>query len=125
MIEDKLRQLKELDAHLDVIRMDKEKAKATVITPEIKAELNAIDIEFDELASAISATIDQLTAEVKKEVLVRGGSTKKGDSYYGANFVKGRVSWDTKALEGYAAAHPEIEKFRKVGNPSVRINKKS
>ncbi len=25
---------------------------------------------------------------------------------------------------GYAAAHPEIERFRKIGKPSARINKR-
>lgn len=125
MIEDKLRQLKELDAHLDVIRMDKKSAIDSVITSEIKAELDAIDAEFDGISEAIIATIDQLTAEVKDEVLVSGSSIKKGKTHYGASFIKGRVSWDIKALEGYAVAHPEIEKFRKKdGDPSVRINKK-
>jgi hypothetical protein len=37
--------------------------------------------------------------------------------------VKGRVSWDTKALDGYAVAHPEIEKLRIEGAPTVRIAK--
>lgn len=125
MLEDKLRQLKELDAHLDVIRMDKKAAIDSVITPEIKAELNAIDVEFDEISEAITNTIDQLTTEVKVEVLSNGASTKKGSDHYGASFVKGRVSWDTKALGGYAAAHPEIERFKNIGDPSVRINKKA
>jgi len=38
-----------------------------------------------------------------------------------AVYVKGRISWDNKALDGYAAAHPEIGAFRKQGDPSVSI----
>ena len=38
-----------------------------------------------------------------------------------AIYAAGRASWDTKALEGYAVAHPEILQFKKVGEPSVSI----
>lgn len=124
-IENKLKQLKELDGHLDVIRMDKKAAIDSVLTPEIKAELDAIDTEFDEISEAITHTIGKVTAEIKTEVLANGTSTKKGSDHYGASFVKGRTSLDTKALGGYAVAHPEIEPFRSIGDPSVRINKKS
>ncbi len=124
MLEDKLKQLKELDAHLDIVQMDKKKAIDSVMTSEIKEVLNAIDAEFDEISEAIAATAATLEAEVKAEVLANGASTKKGSDHYGASFVKGRVTWDTRALDGYAAAHPEIEKFKSPGKPSVRINKK-
>ncbi len=66
-----------------------------------------------------------MTNEIKDEVLASRTSTKKGSGYYGATFVKGQVLWDTKALGKYSVAHPEIERFKKAGKPSVRINKKS
>lgn len=125
MITDKLKQLKELDAHLDVIKMEKKAAIDSVVTPEIKAELNAIDAEFDETSASIAETVAVLTEEIKTLVLEDGFSTKKGNDHYGATFVKGRVFWNTNALDGYAAAHPEIDRFRKPGEPSVRINKKA
>ncbi len=120
IMKDKLKQLKELDAHLDVIKMDKQEAIDEVITAELKAKLAS----FDEITSAIIVTAATLEAEIKAEVLVSETGAKKGANHYGVSFVKGRVSWDIKALDGYAAAHPEIEKFKKVGKPSVRINKK-
>ncbi len=113
-IEMKLGQLRELDDHLDVIKMDKEVAIETVLTEEIKAKLAAIDIEFDEISESIRSTVAGLETEIKTLVLEAGASTKKGEGY-GAIYIKGRVSWDTKALNGYAAAHPEIDQFRKVG----------
>lgn len=122
-IETKLNQLRELDAHLDVIRMDKNAAIETVLTDEIKAKLTDIGIEFDKLSESIRSTAATLEAEIQALVLKDGVSIKKGDGY-GAIYVKGRVTWDTKALDGYAAAHPEIEPFRKVGEASVRINKR-
>ena len=117
----KLAQLKELDAHLEVIRLDKQAAIDSVLTPEIKAQLAAIDAEFNPIAEAITETVATIEADIKAAVLAIGESVK-GD--YTAVYAKGRVSWDTKALDGYAAAHPEIEKFRTVGQPSVSIRRK-
>ena len=123
-IKTKLVQLRELDAHLDVIKMDKKDAIETVLTEEIKAQLATIDIEFDDISESIRSTAASIEAEIKSLVLEVGASTKKGKDHYGATYVKGRVLWDTGALNGYAAAHPEIDQFREIGVPSVRINRK-
>ncbi|MCG3145996.1 MAG: hypothetical protein HONDAALG_03775 [Gammaproteobacteria bacterium] len=48
------------------------------------------------------------------------GATVKGAAL-SAVYAKGRVSWDNKALEGYAVAHPELLAFRSEGAPSVSI----
>ncbi len=119
-IKTKLLQLMELDDHLEVLKIDKQRAIDTIITDEIRRQLSAIDDELDPLSIAVRETFDQLESEVKVAVLEHG-ATVKPTSGYTATFVKGRVSWDTKALDGYAAAHPEIERFKKVGSPSVRL----
>ena len=121
IIKGKIEQLKNLDAQREIIRLDKQKAIDAVLTDEIKAKLAAIDAEFDPLTDAVNETIGVLESEVKTAVLSHGASVKGA---YTAVFYKGRVSWDTKALNGYAAAHPEIEQFRKVGNPTVSIRRK-
>ena len=41
-----------------------------------------------------------------------------------ASWVKPRITWDTKRLDGYAVVHPEIEQFRKTGKASVRVRVK-
>lgn len=120
-IEGKLEQLKELDAQKEIIRLNKQAAIDAVLTDEIKAQLSAIDIEFDPLTEAVNNTIGVLETEVKTAVLSHGATIKGA---YTAVFAKGRVSWNTKALDGYAAAHPEIEQFKEVGNPSVSIRRK-
>lgn len=38
-----------------------------------------------------------------------------------AVFSKGRTTWDTKKLEGYTLAHPELNELKKTGKPSVSI----
>ena len=38
-----------------------------------------------------------------------------------AVYVTGRVTYDSKRMEEYAQAHPEIREFRKVSSPSVSL----
>ena len=67
----------------------------------------------------VSENIAALEAEIKQAV-ISAGTTVKG-SFIQAVFTKGRVSWDTKSLDGYAVAHPELLSLRKVGEPSVSL----
>ncbi len=117
----KLKQLSELDAHREIVRLNKEEAIAAALTPEIKAKLAAIDMEFDQQTDAINEASKILEAEVKLTVLSHGATVR---GQYTAVWSKGRVSWNAKGLDGYAVAHPEIEAFKKVGNPSVSIRRK-
>jgi hypothetical protein len=38
-----------------------------------------------------------------------------------AVYANGRVTWDNKGLQAYAEWHPEVDKYKKVGEPSVSI----
>lgn len=116
---EKLNALYEKKAALEVVRLEKEKLIDGVLTPEIRKQIADIEAEFSDKTMAVTADIQALEGEIKQEV-VSGGETVKGD-YLMAVFAKGRVSWDTKALDGYVAAHPEVAQFRKVGEPSVSI----
>ena len=117
----KLKELKELDAHKEAVKLDKQAAIDSILTEEIKNQLRDIDARFDPITEKFNTTIDAIEADVKQMVL-NIGSTVKG--VYMAVYNRGRVSWNTKALDGYAAAHPEIEQFKKTGNPSVSIRRK-
>ena len=116
---EKLNALYKKKAALEVVRLEKEKLIDGVLTPEIRKQIADIEAEFSDKTMAVTADIQALEGEIKQEV-VSGGETVKGD-YLMAVFAKGRVSWDTKALDGYVAAHPEVAQFRKVGEPSVSI----
>jgi Mn-containing catalase len=118
-IEQKLDQLADLQAQADVIRMRFNDLRDGVMTPEIKQALADIDAEERTTLEAVSEGINKLTADVKDAVILAGASVK--GKYLQAVWAKGRVSWDTKALDGYAAGHPEIAHFRKEGEPSVSI----
>ena len=122
-IQDKLEKLAEMQSHQDVIRLHYAALKATIIPPEIKAQLDEIDAEAQTALDALSGGIDSLTAEIKAEVITAGTTVKS--EHLQAVYAKGRVSWDNKALDGYAVAHPEIGAFRKTGEPSVSIRRNS
>ena len=116
---DKLNLLADLRAQTDIIKIHFDDLRAEILTPEIKAALAEIDAEYQTAIEALNTGIATLETEIKAEV-IQGGATVKG-AHLQAVYNKGRVSWDTKALDGYAAGHPEIMPFRKVGEPSVSI----
>jgi hypothetical protein len=90
-----------------------------VLTPEIRAQLAEIDAEFAGKAAEANDKAADLEAEVKQAIIDRQASVK--GTYIHAIWVKGRVSWESKLLEGYMTAHPEIAAFRHEGDPSVSL----
>jgi hypothetical protein len=80
------------------------------------------DILSEEEAAALDRYGHELEAEVRAEVLRLGQSVRREGVW--AVFSRGRVTWDSKGLTQYAQAHPEVEKFRKVGKPIVAIRYK-
>jgi hypothetical protein len=70
-------------------------------------KLRDMKLEF----SAIENEMKQLEAEIKAELLETG--EKPDVQGVKITYRKGSesVRWDSKALVGYAAAHPEIEQF--------------
>ena len=114
--------LSEMQSQRSVIDLRKQEMIDSVLTPEIKQKVAEIEAEFSPQYPAVDENIARLTEQIKDAVLTEG-ATVSGE-YLQAVWVKGRTSWDTKALEGYAAAHPEIMQFKAEGNPSVSIRKK-
>lgn len=114
-----LDRLADLQAQADLLALDYQAQRDAAIPPEVRQTLADIDAEMQPAIEAARAGVDALTAEIKAAVLAHG-ATVKGERLQ-AVWAKGRVSWDTKALDGYAAGHPEIVPFRKEGDPSVSI----
>lgn len=112
---DKIADLKSAQA---LRESDKQALIDQVLTPEIKAKIAEIEAEFA-ASDNVTDTINLLTEEVKSEV-AQLGETVKG-TFLMAVYSKPRVSWDTKALDGYIVSHPELTQFRKEGVPSVSI----
>lgn len=139
--QEKLERLATIQGYVSSYELTKSDKKSTldaemqkvidsVLTPEILAKVEEIKAEykpkFDLLENdaeyiARKKEGDALTEEIKADVISLG-ETVKGSALM-AVYAKGRTTWDNKGLDGFATAHPEIEKFRKVGEPSVSIRK--
>ena len=117
----KLDQLAELQAQRTLAEIDMQALIDSVLTAEIKAKIAEIKAEFEPRLEAIDTVTAGLEAEIKTDVITAGATIKS--EHLQAVYTKGRITWDTKALDGYAAAHPEIQPFRKEGSPSVSIRK--
>ena len=120
-IQEMLDQLAEYQAQRALLDVKRQELVNEVYTPEIQARLTEIDIEFAPLFNAVDENINALTDNIKAEVIATGASVK--GAHLQAVYSKGRVSWDTKIIEGLAVVFPDLEKARKIGDPSVSIRK--
>jgi len=113
--------LAEMQAERDLLASDKQRMIEDAISPAEVVKALADEAEFAMKGEGLQANITELDAAVKAQVLAHGDKVR--GMHLQAVWTKGRVSWDTKALDGYAAAHPEIAQFRTTGEPSVSIRK--
>ena len=118
-IKEMLDKLADFQSQRDIAMMEKQRLLDEVYSAEIKSRMAEIEAEFADQTEAVSSNIVALESEIKQAIIEHGASVK-GSVYHGV-FAKGRVSWDTKSLDGYATAHPELLTFRKEGEPSVSI----
>lgn len=117
----KLNRLAELQSQQDVINLRFDELRNSVLTPDIRAELDEIEAERQTALDTLSGGITALTDEIKADVLA-GGQSVKG-AHLMAVWAKGRVSWDTKKLDGLMIALPQLAAARSEGQPSVSIRK--
>jgi len=80
---------------------------------QLQEELNKIQEEIDTISEPFADDARILEDEIKAEVLESGKKYKH--ELANVTYRKGytRASWDTKKLDGFAAAHPEIMEFKK------------
>jgi hypothetical protein len=104
---------------LDLQELRWRELRDSVIPQDVQAKLSEIDAERETDLEPLHTAIAIQEERVRTAVLAAGDSVRAGGLL--AVYSKPRVSWDTKALDGYAAAHPEVARFRKEGAPSVSI----
>lgn len=119
MIESKLNDLAELRAKKLYLERERQIAVESLMSDELRLKIYKAQKEFDDQLSDVGKSIEEVERVIKNEVLNRG-ETVKGEKLM-AVWAKGRTSWNTKALDGYAASRPEILQFKTVGEPSVSI----
>lgn len=116
-----LDRLAEYQAQRTLIELDKQKAIDGIMTPEIRQQLSDIEAEYATKYEGVDANIAELTEQIKAAVLA-GGESVKG-SYLHAVYAKGRVTWDSRKLEGLMMVIPQVAEARKEGAPSCSIRK--
>lgn|SRR5574343_200119 len=119
--EEMLNKLFEYQCQLDALELERQAARESILTPELKQKLNEIDLEFSGKSAGAQENITEITEQIKSFVIEQGKTIKSQKLM--AVYAKGRVSWDTKGVEGFALAHPELLAYRKEGEPSVSIRK--
>lgn len=114
-----LEKLAEIQSQIDLLHIDHSVAIKAAIPVEIQHVLLDIETEYKQKLEAANSNMSELETLIKAAVLEQGTSAKT--QRVSAVLTKGRTSWNTKALEGYAVKVPEILAFRTEGKPSVSI----
>lgn len=118
-ISEKISVLEEMIIQKEKLQIEKKVLLDKIITPEIKQLIEELDVEFGEKLDMVEHNMAKISSEIKQEV-VQLGTSIKGNHLH-IVYSKGRTSWDTKTLEALALLVPEIDKAKKVGEPSVSI----
>ena len=108
-------------AAAETIDLEAEFDAINELKAEIAHQVSGIDTDIarlmalrDKVRTPYNEAIKFHTGNIENAVLLEGKSFKcpLGKATYRRESE--RSSWDNKALLGYAAAHPEIEQFRKL-----------
>ena len=113
----------QIQANLETLAASRERLAALdastqeVIEASLPAAVKADLATYKEQRVLAVAQLAALEEDIKDAVLALGESVKSDRMQ--AVWNKARETWDSKNLDGYAAARPEILAFKKVGEPSV------
>lgn len=90
-------------------------------TEGLRMALLAVKGMLDIVAEPYLADLQALDEEIKAKTIEWGETVSTGDIE--AQYTKGydKVTWNNKALDGYAIAHPEIVTFRKMSVVAPRV----
>ena len=122
-------QLNQMFAALEAIRTEALAAQREMafrqldVMATVQPQLDAIEAEMKPRLMRLAERMAAAELAVKQAVLTHGRShyhRRVKVTYY-----RGAVTFDSKGLQQYAADHPEIEQFKKVGQPRVVIKYES
>ncbi len=98
---------------------DHECARMDALSDEVKKLLADIDAEYGDKLRSMEQDIEAIEVEVKTAVAKHGATVNGGGLM--AQFNHGRVTYDSKRLDGLALAFPQINECKKVGEPFVTL----
>lgn len=93
--------------------------RRAAILAQVQPLLDALEAEFAERLRLAGEAVAELQTEARQAVLAHGENVRHRGVL--AVYARGRTTWDTKGLDGYAQRHPEVEQFRRVGEPTVSL----
>ena len=108
-------------AVLDIVLWDVEQLRNKVLTPVIKAELEAIAFEYAEHRQAAEALIKEAKERLRLSVLAYGASIRGEITL--ATYSAGKSGWDAKKLEILSEMIPELNDARTPAKPRITIRK--
>lgn len=105
----------------EYLKSEKTKLLDQVIPPQIRAEINDIEAEFESKQAAVETQIAEAKKLLSPLVAIVGHSMKgKGAR---AVLTPAKDEWNDKILEKLALIWPEINNARIPGKPVVRISR--
>lgn len=116
-----LTQFDEMQFAMRTLERERAEKEERAIPASTRKRLARIKEEYQNRVEVIQFQLTQLEKDIKEQTLEYGESVK-GDAYFSV-YNKGRVSWNTVGLDGYALAHPEIAEFRKMSDPYITLKK--
>ena len=108
-----------IDIHASLKQLATLRDERAQTAAALDEQIASLQQERDRLTKDINMDIKAVESEIREAVLGLGHTVK--DDVLMAVWNKGRIKWDTKGLDGYAVANPEVGAFRSVGEPSVTI----
>ena len=118
-------QLNQLFAQLDAVRAEALAAQREYafrrldVLATVQPQLDAVDADMTPRLKQLAERMAAAELAVRQAVLAFGKSHWRGRVK--ATFYRPAVTFDNKGLQEYVVTHPEIEKFKKVGQPRVTI----
>lgn len=119
IVVEKLNNLAKMEDEAHAATMVASEKVKSLIPEEVQAQTDAVWEEFRVGDGERTAKINRIKGEIAEAVLERGESV--AGTEIRASFVKGRITWNTKGLEGFVLAHPELKELRREGKPTVRF----
>lgn len=104
---------------LQLISYQEQEEIDKILTPEIMAQVELIRTNYKDTKESMAYEIYTLESEIKADVIAKKETIKSENVM--AVWNKGRVSWDSKLLEGMAKLEPKLLAARKEGEPTVSI----
>lgn len=115
LVQEALNTLAELRSDVERLREEKKEA----VPKRVQESLARVDEKFKPRIEAVQLRLEEVEKQIRHSVLHLQTSVK-GDALH-AIYMSPRKTCDIHKLEGYAAAHPEVQAFIKEGEPSVAI----